>query len=360
MRHSIGFGPRQRAMQRPVQHAVGEDQRNVAGHQRDEGGGARPALRRAQAAAARAAPPPPPAPARPAPAPHQHRGAEDGAAGSRGARRITSSLRARPRRRSKHRVDQQFEQRDVQRREEGGAPSSSGSSASPAMGTCTAEHEAHRLAQVVVDAAALAHRAHQRAEVVVEQHQRGGFARATSVPRAPIATPMRPSAGASLTPSPVIATTSPRATSDVTSSSLRSGVTRVRTASPSMPAWAAMARAVTGGRRSASARGCRPRGIPAPPRARRRAAGRPAPPGPATEGELGRVGGPGLVLEAGPRHGEHARHARPWSRHALRGGALFVAELGTARPRLPARPCGHAAGVLAGQLPDMRHRHALG
>ncbi len=95
--------------------------------------------------------------------------------------------------------------------------------------------------------------------------------RATSVPRPPIAMPMCAalSAGASFTPSPVMATTSPFAFSALTIRSFCAGVMRAKTvavaarrasaaslrpssswpvsSSPSsMPAWRAMACAVTG------------------------------------------------------------------------------------------------------------------
>uniref|UniRef100_A0A0S6Z131 Uncharacterized protein n=1 Tax=Mizugakiibacter sediminis TaxID=1475481 RepID=A0A0S6Z131_9GAMM len=100
---------------------------------------------------------------------------------------------------------------------------------------------------------------------------RSAASRATSVPRRPIATPMCAafSAGASLTPSPVIATTSPFAFSASTMRSFCSGMMRANTphsrmratsskssirsnSSPvmvcvaSMPASAAIARAVAG------------------------------------------------------------------------------------------------------------------
>ena len=60
--------------------------------------------------------------------------------------------------------------------------------------------------------------------------------RATSVPRSPIAMPMSAalSAGASFTPSPVIATTSPRALSARTMRSFCSGTTRAKTFTSSM------------------------------------------------------------------------------------------------------------------------------
>ena len=95
--------------------------------------------------------------------------------------------------------------------------------------------------------------------------------RATSVPRPPIAMPMCAafSAGASFTPSPVIATTSPLALSASTSRSFCSGTTRakmpvvftqarssasdiasrsapVMTASARRPTWRPMLRAVPG------------------------------------------------------------------------------------------------------------------
>jgi len=79
------------------------------------------------------------------------------------------------------------------------------------------------------------------------------------------------------------------------------------------------------------------------------------------EGEGGRIGGPLAVLEAGLRHGQHAQAA---CAHGLglrmRGGALFVAEPAQCGHGFRRALGGHAAGVFAGQSPDMRHRHALG
>ena len=74
------------------------------------------------------------------------------------------------------------------------------------------EHEAHGLGDVVVDAPALADRATMLAKLSSSSTS-AAASRATSVPRSPIAMPTSAafSAGASLTPSPVIATTSPSA-----------------------------------------------------------------------------------------------------------------------------------------------------
>ena len=71
---------------------------------------------------------------------------------------------------------------------------------------------------------------HDRREVVVEQHERGGLAGDVGA-APPIAMPMCAalSAGASLTPSPVMATTSPFALSASTSRSFCSGTTRAKT-----------------------------------------------------------------------------------------------------------------------------------
>ena len=61
--------------------------------------------------------------------------------------------------------------------------------------------------------------------------------RATSVPRKPIATPMSAltKAGASLTPSPIIATTAPSRWNSSISASLSSGLTRAKTRRPVVP-----------------------------------------------------------------------------------------------------------------------------
>jgi len=69
------------------------------------------------------------------------------------------------------------------------------------------------LADVVEDAAAHPDRLHDRGEIVVEQHEGRGFAGDASVPRLPMAIPICAafSAGASFTPSPVMATISPLA-----------------------------------------------------------------------------------------------------------------------------------------------------
>ena len=101
---------------------------------------------------------------------------------------------------------------------------------------------------------------------------RSAASRATSVPRWPMAMPIwaASSAGASLTPSPVMATTSPSAFSASTSASFCSGMTRAKTRDPphplaqrsaveagdslpvstpravSIPAWRAISRAVAG------------------------------------------------------------------------------------------------------------------
>ena len=93
------------------------------------------------------------------------------------------------------------------------------------------EQEAEELLDVVVDAAAFFDGGGDGREVVVEQDEVGDFAADTSLPRWPIATPTsaRLSAGASLTPSPVMATISPRALSASTRASLCSGLTRAKT-----------------------------------------------------------------------------------------------------------------------------------
>ena len=111
-----------------------------------------------------------------------------------------------------------------------GQPSATGSIDSPTMGTCTATRNTtarRRLANT---------RRPSRMAVTIEPKASSSStseaaSRATSVPRAPIATPMWAafSAGASLTPSPVIATTSPAARKACTTRSLCSGRTRQNT-----------------------------------------------------------------------------------------------------------------------------------
>ena len=116
---------------------------------------------------------------------------------------------------------------------------------------------------------------------VVQEHQVGGRA-ATSVPAMPIATPMSAwrSAGASLTPSPVIATTSPAAWSALTMPSFCSGV-----------------------------RGRRPRSAPRrSPRARRSSAGSSSPSStPSSPMPWPGDGGGGRRVVAGDHHDADAR-----------------------------------------------------
>ena len=97
------------------------------------------------------------------------------------------------------------------------------------LGHVASEDVGDELADVGVDRAPLAHRGDDRGEVVVGQDHIAAASLATSVPALPIATPMSAalSAGASLTPSPVTATTSPAAPGAPTRSrSLCSGETR--------------------------------------------------------------------------------------------------------------------------------------
>ena len=92
-----------------------------------------------------------------------------------------------------------------------GSPSSGARKHRPDLAGVAGQHVADELADVVVDAPAFAHRGDDGGEIVVQQHHGATASRATSVPTLPMATPMsaRFSAGASLTPSPVIATISP-------------------------------------------------------------------------------------------------------------------------------------------------------
>ena len=86
------------------------------------------------------------------------------------------------------------------------------------------------LAEVVVDGAPFAHGGDDGGEVVVGEHDLGGLLGGLGALR-PMATPTsaRFKAGASLTPSPVMATTSPSACSAVTIRSLCSGLVRANT-----------------------------------------------------------------------------------------------------------------------------------
>ena len=87
----------------------------------------------------------------------------------------------------------------------------------------------HRLLEVVENAPARAHALDDRLEGVVEQHEGPGLPGHVG-PRPPMATPICAalSAGASLTPSPVIATTSPWDLSACTSRSFCSGTMRAK------------------------------------------------------------------------------------------------------------------------------------
>ena len=87
-----------------------------------------------------------------------------------------------------------------------------------------------KLADVLIDIPAFLDRRHDRGEIVVAQHEwRASLV--TSVPVMPMAMPISAAliAGASFTPSPVIATTWPRRCSALTMRSLCSGETRAYT-----------------------------------------------------------------------------------------------------------------------------------
>ena len=153
-----------------------------------------------------------------------------------------------------------------------GQPSSTGSSAMPAIGTCTArmyDMALRRLSKMRRPRRTAATMAAKLSSTSTSEAD----SRATSVPRPPMATPTcaARSAGASFTPSPVMATMSPRAFSACTMRSFCSGAMRAQTLTVAMrsrrasslsvaisspdstspsrsarPAWWAMARAVAG------------------------------------------------------------------------------------------------------------------
>ena len=152
-----------------------------------------------------------------------------------------------------------------------GQPNISGSSVSPAIGTCTANTK-----RIALRRLSKMRRPRRTARTSVPKSSSSSTSeadsRATSVPRPPIAMPMCAAfkEGASLTPSPVIATTSPLAFSASTILSFCCGATRAKTVvvvtarrssvslsaatssprsspdSPSMPACRAIASAVPG------------------------------------------------------------------------------------------------------------------
>ena len=153
-----------------------------------------------------------------------------------------------------------------------GQPNSTGNIAMPAMGTCTArmyDMALRRLSKIRRPMRTAATMAAKLSSMSTSEAD----SRATSVPRPPIATPTcaARSAGASFTPSPVIATISPRAFSACTMRSFCSGAMRAQTLTVAMrshsassssaaisspvskspsrsasPAWCAMALAVAG------------------------------------------------------------------------------------------------------------------
>ena len=86
-----------------------------------------------------------------------------------------------------------------------------GTSDNPAIGYVDGEDVGDGLLDVVEDAPSELHGVHDGGKVIVQQHERAAASRATSVPRPPMAMPMCAafSAGASFTPSPVMATISP-------------------------------------------------------------------------------------------------------------------------------------------------------
>jgi hypothetical protein len=98
------------------------------------------------------------------------------------------------------------------------------------LGPVGRQDEEDRLLQIVVDGAALLDRPLDGREVVVGQDHLDALL-AASVPLIPMAMPMSAcfSAGASFTPSPVMATTSPAAWSARTRRSLCSGLARAMT-----------------------------------------------------------------------------------------------------------------------------------
>ena len=95
------------------------------------------------------------------------------------------------------------------------------------LGYVRGEDVRDELADVVVDRPSLPHGGDDRREVVVGDHHRGSLM-SHPLPRVPIATPMSAalSAGASLTPSPVTATTSSRSPERRTMASLCAGEVR--------------------------------------------------------------------------------------------------------------------------------------
>ena len=97
-------------------------------------------------------------------------------------------------------------------------------------GNMNRENERHRLAQIVVDAPAQPDGVDDGCEVVVEEDNGGGFARDVgAAPAHRHADVGCFSDGASLTPSPVIATTSPSALRACTMRSFCSGMMRAKT-----------------------------------------------------------------------------------------------------------------------------------
>ena len=139
------------------------------------------------------------------------RGERRASSGRRGGRRMTSAVRGLDRERQRReRVGHQIQPQQLQRQERQRRPAARRQQHQD-LGDVAAEQVEDELADVVEDDAAFFDGGREGLEAVVGRTIAAACL-ATSVPRMPIATPMSAclSAGASLTPSPIMATISPR------------------------------------------------------------------------------------------------------------------------------------------------------